>query len=206
MKKSLLSIVIVLIASTVFASEKTGWQEITKMLQRFQAGYTDRNIENVQSFVDDLFAEDILVIGTGNSEWLTDIEGVKRLVKSDWERWGDVRLNIEDTHIRVFKDFALIAIKGTLTYEFEDTESVLKSRGTEDIKRILTSEDNPRLQLLQIMLDSAEILHAVEVAGSKFVFPLRVSATLIKIEGKWKFTQMTFSYPYPRRLITSDQD
>jgi hypothetical protein len=202
MKKLLIFFIILLISCAAFASKNTERQEIINILQKFQSGYTERNIEKVQSFVNDLFTEDILVIGTGNSEWLTDIQGIKRLVKNDWERWGDVKLDIKNVNIRIFKDFALIALKGTLTYEYADTESVLISRGTEDIKRILKNEDDPRLQLLQIMLDSAEILHAVEIAGSEFIFPLRVSATLIKVDGKWKFAQMTFSYPYPRRLIT----
>ncbi len=32
-------------------------------------------------------------------------------------------------------------------------------------------------------------------------FPIRVSAGLNKVEGRWKFHQMTFSYPHPRRRI-----
>lgn len=32
-------------------------------------------------------------------------------------------------------------------------------------------------------------------------YPIRVSAGLHKVEGRWKFHQMMFSYPHPRRRI-----
>ena len=178
--------------------------EIVRALSRFQEGYTERDTSAVESYVRDLFADEILIIGTGASEWVTDLDGVERLVHSDWLYWGDLKLDIDEAIISATGKVAWFAVRGTSTRRFDSEEAIYDRYGIRDITRIMDGDRSNRLKLLDIVLDASSILREVELAGTRFVYPIRVGGTLVREGGAWKFNQMVFSYPYPRRLILSD--
>ncbi len=73
--------------------------EIRQLLQVFQAGYTRREISQVDSFME-LFTTDAEVIGTngvqpGLDEWYMDRASARELVEGDWQSWGDLRLDLD---------------------------------------------------------------------------------------------------------------
>jgi hypothetical protein len=126
--------------------------EILEVLTSFQDGYTKRDLSLVKAYVEEHFAEDVLVIGTGPDEWCYGLEEVEKLVEGDWKEWGDLELTIDRAVIRVRESWSWLVVPGSLTQSVDS-------------------------------------------------YPIRVSAGLSKIEGLWKFHQMTFSYPHPRRRI-----
>jgi hypothetical protein len=129
-----------------------GHDPIVQILERFQSGYTTRDVTAVAPFVEDLFAEDSTVIGTGADEWCVGIDAIRKLVESDWSEWGDLRIEIDKAVVAVVRDTAWTAVPGTVSLEQ--------------------------------------------------VFPIRVAGGLIREQGKWKFKQMIFSYPHPRKPVS----
>ena len=60
--------------------------DIRDILRRFQQGYSERNLENVNSFTEELFinSDDISVLGTSTGEILLGFHEVKQLIRGDW--------------------------------------------------------------------------------------------------------------------------
>ena len=180
-------------------------EEIIKVLEKFQQGYTNRDTTIVEEYVEELFTNDILIIGTGASEWCKNSDDVIKLVRNDWKYWGDLKINIGEAKIRVANNISWIAVTGTSTRNFESEEYIYDRYGFNDINRILASKNLTRkIKLLEIITDAADLLREVELTGTKFVYPIRVAGSLVKENGKWKFKQMVFSYPFPRRLIINN--
>ena len=80
-------------------------QEIQSLLHKFQDGYTRRDVVQLDAFMD-LFTPDTEVIGTsgvkpGVDEWYTNRETASTMIKRDWERWGDLKLEVESASIRI---------------------------------------------------------------------------------------------------------
>ena len=95
--------------------------EVRVLLQRFQEGYSKRDIEVVDEFME-LFSTDegLEVIGTGAvaprvGEWCLDRACTQNLIESDWKYWGDLSLQVEGARIHVNDDVAWLATSGTVT-------------------------------------------------------------------------------------------
>jgi hypothetical protein len=180
-------------------------RKIIQVLERFQEGYTERDTSILDGYADELFTADIFIIGTGASEWPNGINEVKKLIKSDWEHWGYLKINVEDAIVSTHNDVAWFAVQGTLTYKFDSEEYIFQRYGIRDIRRILDQNKSNKLKLIEIVQDASDLLREVELTGTQFVYPIRVAGSLLKEKGKWKFKQMVFSYPYPRNLILKDE-
>ncbi|OGU61381.1 MAG: hypothetical protein A2V66_16000 [Ignavibacteria bacterium RBG_13_36_8] len=187
--------------SVLNAQSNSQCSGIINTLNKFQEGYTNRDTTVIDDYIQDLFVEDVVIIGTGPSEWITNIDMAHRLVLSDWKYWGDVKLDIDNAKIQIHNDVAWVAVKGTLTRNFESEDYIYNQYGLRDIRRIIDSENSNKTKLLEVITDAADILWEVELAGSKFIYPLRIGASLVHENGRWKFKQMHFSYPLPRDLI-----
>lgn len=202
--KLILVLFIILPYFTIAQNIDNEKNEIIKVLEYFQEGYTNRDTLILDNYINKLFTEDIVIVGTGASEWPVGIEKATHLIKMDWKYWGDVKINMESAIIRTEKNNAWIAVQGTLTRNFKSEEYIFERYGLRDINRIEDKEISNKLKLLEIIYDASELIYEVEMAGTEFVYPLRIVASLVKVEGEWKFKQMGFSYPFPRKLITND--
>ena len=70
--------------------------EIIEQLLKFQDGYSKRDPENIDAFMESLYSRDnILILGTMPKEIYTGFENATRLVKDDWESWGDCKFDIK---------------------------------------------------------------------------------------------------------------
>ena len=90
--------------------------EVLKQLKAFQAGYTNRNSQQLGMFMDQLFPRDknIVVFGTDPNEWITGFDSVSRFIEADWKDWGDVRLDTENPVICTSGNVAWLATSGVL--------------------------------------------------------------------------------------------
>jgi len=88
------------------------------MLQLFQDGYTKREIDYLDEYMDKLFSkENILILGTMPSEYLTDHSSAKSLIKSDWLYWGDVKLLINNSNISSYENVAWFSTIGYVEFD-----------------------------------------------------------------------------------------
>ena len=92
--------------------------EISEQLDKFQAGYTQRDLDQVDDFMAALFSqENILVLGTMPDEIYADHDQVSKLIYSDWNAWGDVTFLMDNANISSNGDTAWIATIGYVRFD-----------------------------------------------------------------------------------------
>ena len=71
---------------------KDTFNEVIETIKRFQSGYSKKDLENIDAFMEELFiiGESTYAIGTGTTEVFLGSEKVKELIYGDWKYWGDV--------------------------------------------------------------------------------------------------------------------
>ena len=170
--------------------------EIHSLLQKFQDGYTKRDIIYADAFME-LFTKDAEVIGTngvrpGVDEWYMDRASARELVVGDWEGWGDLRLDLDSMSIHSRDDVGWVAASATVTKTIgaENYESYLEF--------VKTFIDEPKLnaeqKLLHILRGGTNTVYELR-RGEKFVWALRFTAVVVREADGWKFAQMNFSFP-----------
>lgn len=183
-------------------------EQIRAVLQRFQDGYTQRDVSRLDEFMT-LFADDAEVIGTNGArpaegEWYVDKAGARELVQGDWEGWGDLRLDVAGAHIDARGNVAWLTVSGTVTKTIRAVESY--ESYLQRIKDVIEQADlSSEEKLLDILRGGSNTLCELR-RGEQFVWPLRFTAVLVRHGAEWRFQQMQFSFPTTRfpdeRIVT----
>ena len=91
---------------------------IINQLKKFQDGYSRRDPNEIDAFMQSLYSrENILILGTMPNEVYTGYEAASQLVKSDWESWGDCRFDIDSANISVSGNTAWFATRGLVEFD-----------------------------------------------------------------------------------------
>lgn len=92
--------------------------EIIGQLNKFQNGYTNRDTSQVDTFMESLYSrENVLILGTSPGEVFSGYDRATRLVRTDWESWGDCRFMIDSANISAAGDVAWFATKGYVEFD-----------------------------------------------------------------------------------------
>lgn len=92
--------------------------EIISQLRKFQEGYTNRDINQVDTFMQSLYSKDnILILGTMPGEIFRGYERATYLVQSDWESWGDCKFAIDSANISSMGNTAWYSAKGFVKFD-----------------------------------------------------------------------------------------
>ena len=174
----------------------TSHDKIRSLMQKFQDGYTKRDLTQVDSFME-LFTEDTEVIGTNGikpreGEWYMDRVSARELVEGDWKGWGDVRLDFYSMSVHSLGSVGWIAANATVT------EIIGKENYQAYLDFVKGFIDDPKLsaeqKLLHILRGGTNTVYELR-RGEKFVWSLRLTAVVVREEDGWKFAQMNFSFP-----------
>lgn len=93
-------------------------KEIIEQLRKFQDGYSKRDTKNIDTFMQSLYSKDnILILGTMPDEIYPDYEKATRLVKTDWESWGDCKFDIDSANISSLGNIAWFSTKGYVEFD-----------------------------------------------------------------------------------------
>jgi hypothetical protein len=93
-------------------------KEIIGQLNKFQNGYTNRDTSQVGTFMESLYSrENVLILGTSPGEVFRGYDRAARLVRADWESWGDCRFMIDSANISAAGDVAWFATKGFVEFD-----------------------------------------------------------------------------------------
>ena len=124
--------------------------EITDTLEAFQDGYTARDLTQLESFAERLFAQDNMsILGTMPREACIGFEHAVRLVRSDWQGWGDCKFAVENAHISSRGDVAWFSTVGYVEFDLTSL-LVLPLR----LSGVLVKDDAEwRMQYLQFQFD-----------------------------------------------------
>ena len=171
-------------------------QDIFTLLRAFQEGYTRHDVNQLDAFME-LFTPDVEIIGTngiqpGAGEWYTSRDAARELVKGDWEGWGDLRLEMASASIQTHGDVGWIAVPATVTEIIgaENYASFLKY-----IKEFIeTSPLPPEQKLNYILRGGTNTVYELR-RGATFVWPLRLTAVVVRQTAGWQFAQVHFSFP-----------
>ena len=176
--------------------------DVRDLLQRFQDGYRDRDVDKLDGFME-LFvqSDEIEVIGTkgirpGTEEWCRGVDAVRELIEDDWQGWGDVVYDVEGSHITVKGDVAWLATQATatMTIPIEHVHGGFLAQ----TRAVLEDEDlAPEAKMLEITRLGADLYFEMPL-GETFVWPLRFTAVAVKRDNEWRFHQMQFSYSNTR--------
>ena len=92
--------------------------EIMQQLEVFQNGYTQRDTSILDSYMEQLFSKDnILILGTMPWEIYSGYEEAADLVSSDWLYWGDVTMLTESSNISVSDSVAWFSMIGHVVFD-----------------------------------------------------------------------------------------
>jgi len=93
-------------------------KEIIGQLKKFQDGYSKRDTKNIDAFMQSLYSrENILILGTMPGEIYSGYEKATRLVKTDWESWGDCKFVIDSANISSSGNTAWFSTRGYVKFD-----------------------------------------------------------------------------------------
>lgn len=171
--------------------------KVREVLHKFQVGYTERNHEKIDEFMEEIFVnnEEMYAVGTATGELFIGFDQVKDLIISDWKYWGDVNINWENARVHIKDNTAWFASTGTVKYIFEDTLekfdrhlNILKSKAEETG---LTAKQ--KITYMNWFLSL--VYHRREDKKREYLWPMRLSGVMLKEGCSWKIINLKFSVP-----------
>lgn len=173
--------------------------QVRAVLQRFQEGYTDRDLSRLDDFMELLAAgADTELIGIGASvrggnEWFEGSGPIREIIQSDWEYWGDVRIDVEAAKITIQGDVAWLSTSGELVQmQTFDKAMVFYLNQMKDLLDDESSTLDARLmEATHFGMRRLRERHKGEGHSWPFVF----TAVLVRVQGSWRFHTIHWSMP-----------
>lgn len=185
--------------------------EVIKLLERMQDGYTKREVDRVEEYTQELFiqSDDMIICGTSDGEWCLGYEASKELIENDWKYWGNVIIDTENVEVSLKDDVAWFNTTGSVEQSFKNDDETC-DRFVGFVKEYLEEEcwlgklsDQAKLTTVNWLLTHFNLDESA--SERRYRWKIRLSGVAIKIDGRWKFTQMQFSLPttslYPDERI-----
>lgn len=210
MKRMLIAVLVGILVSAIAAvpvhgksgDVKKQEKEVLEVLKKFQAGYTLRDASKADAFAKELFDnENVVIIGTsatksGDPEWCEGIEAVTGIIKNDWIGWGDLKMEIEKARIRVHGDTAWVTFWGVSEVR-QDNNKAYDELLENMLLNLNHFKGKGKSRRVVMWAAGYAAYHAWEYerGGEEYVYPVNISAVLVKKKGKWRFTQMNYSFP-----------
>jgi len=174
-------------------------KEIRSILQQFQNGYIERDIERLDEFMS-LFVQDddIELIGIGatergESEWFEGVDSIKEIIQSDWEYWGDVEIDVAGARIRAKGDVAWVTTTGSL--QQTDTFDKALPQYLDQMKMMLEDESKDADERLVEVSHFGVRRLRERLKGVGYRWPFVISAVLAKEDTQWRFHTIHWSMP-----------
>lgn len=175
--------------------------QVKEILRLFQQGYTDRNPSNVQDYMSSLFAEGsgTIMTGTCDNEWCLGFDEALEMVKSDWQYWGDLQIDVENSDISTDGSTAWFIAYGSVKYSFEDSEEKYKRWLDSIMNHFDSSSDFAALpdkaKLSQINWMLSLFISSRPDEKRSYKWPLRLTGVLTSKNGRWLFRSIQFALP-----------
>lgn len=175
--------------------------KLKKILNIFQEAYVERAVNKIDSFMEALFDknEDVVIIGTSDSEWCLNHEEVRNILISDWKYWGDIEIKSDEALTVLNENTALIYVPGTVKYTFNSNDDTY-ARYLGFVKEYFDeayddSRKSDREKLTEINWLLCHLLSQRDSNERSYLWDLRISFVLIKKESRWIIKYMQFSLP-----------
>ena len=173
--------------------------EIRETLKRFQNGYIVRDLSRLDEFME-LFEQDpeteLIGIGAsvrGGNEWFQGADQIRAIIASDWEYWGDVRINVDEAKISALGDVAWLSTSGELVQT--DTFDQALVFYLQQMKELL---ENEAMDLDRRLMEATHFgmrRLRERQKGKGYGWPFVFTAVLVKREAAWRFHTIHWSMP-----------
>lgn len=174
-------------------------------LETFKQGYIERDTTKLDKWFSSVFYDDCEVIGTfaidpGDVEWKNTRSQSIRLFKSDWIRWGDMAVDLSKARIAFKDNFAWVNFSAVITRNPENSTSRTAQESyanmLRNVEKLINSDDSKseEMKLHTIAYYSNLVMYQYN-KGEEYVWPIRITGTMQKENGVWKFRQVHYSYP-----------
>jgi hypothetical protein len=175
------------------------FEDVRSVLEKFQEGYSRRNLEELDSFME-LFAPeaDIELIGTGGidpgeDEWCLNRMSIRQLVEDDWNYWGNVVLDLDQARIRIEGTVAWLSCPGTVNRKVNPLQSY--QNFVDSIPSVTGDKDiSAQEKVFRLAENATNVLYQTQL-GPVYIWPFRFTAVLVMRSLQWRFHQMQFSFP-----------
>jgi hypothetical protein len=176
-------------------------EEIRQALQHFQDGYTERDNAKLDAYMT-LFApgDDIELIGIGatvrnQDEWFQGHERIREIIQSDWQYWGDVRLDVTSAKITVKNDVAWLSTVGTILQTDHIHSDEVTGFTLNQMKELLEDETlTPRARLAEASHFGVRRWREREKPAG-YAWPFTFTAVLVKKDNQWRFHTIHWAMP-----------
>jgi hypothetical protein len=174
-------------------------EAVRLVLQRFQDGYTGRDVSRLDEFMQLFVQSDAIeLIGVGavkrgGPEWFQGLAAIREIIAGDWAYWGDVHLNLEGVKITILGEAAWLTTDGDLISSQEYDKALPFYLNT--MKELLENED------LSLDARVAEVAQfgvnrlRDRIYGMGHAWPFTFTAMLAKTDGGWRFHTIHWSFP-----------
>jgi hypothetical protein len=175
--------------------------KVRQALQQFQDGYSARDTARLDEFMK-LFVpgDEAELIGIGASapnqhEWFQGTERIREIIESDWQYWGEVRLEVRNAKITVQDDVAWLSTVGAIL----QTDHILTDEVTgftlRQMKEMLDDKTlSPRERLVEVAHYGVRRWREREKPAG-YDWPFVFTAVLVRQEGQWRFHTIHWSMP-----------
>ncbi|HUL39852.1 MAG TPA: hypothetical protein VLU38_06140 [Methanomassiliicoccales archaeon] len=177
-------------------------EQVRRTLQKLQEGYLKRNLASLDYYVKELFPPDgkVTLIGTSgmlpeDGEWPRNREGAKKVLESDWRNWGDVYFNVASANVVVVGDVGWVESNGFVEKVLPDQQ--VCENHLKYVKAVVDGDLSAKEKVAEIARGASNVVMEM-MLGERYVWPMRFSAVLQRIEGRWLFRQLHFSFPTTR--------
>ena len=177
-------------------------EEVRKALQVLQDAYLKRNANRIDYVAKEIFPKDgqMSIIGTsgilpGKEEWPLDVKGAQEMVLSDWRSWGDVYFNVSGASIKVADQVAWLE-SSAFVEKVLPAEQVCENH-LKYIRTLIDGSMPAPEKVAEIARGASNVVQEM-IKGDRYIWPMRFTAVLQKVDGKWVFRQMHFSFPTTR--------
>lgn len=177
----------------------TETSDIRSVLQKFQDGYTARDVTRLDEFMQ-LFVQDesIEMIGIGASkraenEWFEGLERVRYIVEGDWKYWGNVELDVEGAKITVKGKTAWLSTTGTVT-QTKAFDTAIQFH-LEDMKAIFDKEELSADEKLMEVTHYGMRRLRERSKGLGHSWPFTFTAVLVRYGSDWRFHTLHWAMP-----------
>ncbi len=173
--------------------------EIRATLQKFQDGYTARDVTWLDDFMQ-LFAssDEIEMIGIGAAkravtEWFEGRARIREIVENDWLYWGDVRLDVAGAKITINGKTAWLSTTGTVT-QTQAFDTAIEFH-LNDMKAIFDQEGLTADQKLMEATHYGMRRLRERAKGLGYSWPITFTAVLVKVGADWRFHTLHWAMP-----------
>lgn len=172
-------------------------EEVRQVLQRFQDGYTARDVSRLDEFME-LFAPgdeaEMVGIGAykrGENEWPAGRAALRAIIESDWRYWGNVALDVAGARISTCQDTAWFSTTVRLirTAQFEDAMPFYLNT----MKELLDAEgETPTQRMMDACFWGVGRLRD-EMRPLGYAWPLTLTGVLVKSAQGWQIHLLHFA-------------